>query len=442
MGHPGMMANVRVDADRTHQFIEGFGVNINAKCWQAGRLAPLVDLLIDDLGVTHFRVDIWGKSNWIDPDNSLGPTSLFEVNLAAIYQGNVFQDGFGLMRHLNRRGIQPYLACSGDVPGWMLGQDGKTLVDFEAFSSMLVSLVDWARRRENIHFNLLGPLNETDIGSPEGPTLAPQGFVQVCELLVEKLRERGWGDIRLVVPEQAHFDEKYLQVLTASSKLRGKIAAFGMHDYADYDSERYAQVVNTVRASAYADVPLWMTEYGDLDQSGEREWYVAWAMTSRLLDQLTAGFSAALVWDAFDNYHDHDEAWTIYGLIRTGLRAYTPKKRYYAQKQVFRHVRPGFVRLAVTCEPRELRLLAFASPDRRQLTLVGMNTGCEPLRANIQLSGFPPELMEARAAYHRTTESENCHCIGSIPMRGGNWPFTGLDVDIPPACIFTITTSA
>ena len=163
-------------------------------------------------------------------------------------------------------------------------------------------------------------------------------------------------------------------------------------------------------------------------------------MASRLLDHLTAGFTASLVWDAFDNYHDHEQYWTIYGLIRTGLRAFTPKKRYYAQKQVFRFVRPGFVRLGVICDAPDLRVLAFSSQDRQQVTLVGINTGLAPLHLNVQLIGFPIELRQKQAAYYRTSETENCHCIGRLPVNGGNWPFTGIDAQIPPACIFTLTT--
>ncbi len=102
-----------------------------------------------------------------------------------------------------------------------------------------------------------------------------------------------------------------------------------------------------------------MTEYGDLEQSGEKEWYVGWWMTSRLFDQLENGFNGALVWDAYDNYHDHDETWTIYGLLRTGLRLYTPKKRYYASKQVFRYVLPGFERLEVSSVPSDFKGIGF-----------------------------------------------------------------------------------
>jgi hypothetical protein len=181
-----------------------------------------------------------------------------------------------------------------------------------------------------------------------------------------------------------------------------------------------------------------MGEYGDLDQSGEKEWYVAWEMTLRLFDLLENGYHGALVWDAYDNYHDHDEHWTIYGLLRTGLRAYTPKKRYHASKQVFRFVRPGFQRLQVDGSLPEVRALAFADPDRVHMVIVGANLSGQPCDLNICLDGFPELITRGKVAYYRTSESENCHRISEIPIRGGNWPFTGVDVIVPGDSIFTL----
>jgi len=439
VSHPGEIVNIPVDAGRICQTMDGFGVNINARYWNT-ELKPAMNLLRYDLGATLYRVDIWGKSNWIDPTSELGPGALNENRLTEIYTGEIFRRGWSMLHWLNETGIQPYLTASGDVPKWMLGSDGKTLVDIESFTEMLVSLVEWARKRERLNFCLFGPLNETDIGSPEGPTVNPENFVQICELLTDKLEVRNLTDIQLVVPEASGFNTAYLNALVHSQKLRGRIGAFGMHSYGDMTFDHYQDVYKLVEGSAFAGTPLWMTEYGDLEQSGEREWYVAWVMTRRLLDYLQGGFRGALVWDAYDNYHDHDEAWTIYGLLRTGLRVYTPKKRYFACKQFFHFVLPGFVRLGMDSSFPGLRILAFADPTREKVTMVGMNEGLYPLRLNIQLTGFPEPVLKSDFTYYRTSEQENCHTIGQIPAIGKNWPFTGLDVLVPAASIFTLST--
>jgi O-glycosyl hydrolase len=439
MTHPGKLITVHVDATRTFQTIDGFGVNINSRYWD-DHLLPAMDLLLNDLGATLYRVDIWGKSNWLDPDGSIGRAeALTPEHQSKILDGPVFRRGWGMMRWLNQHGIQPYLTASGIVPPWMLGPDGKTLADFEAFAEMMATMVEWAKRKEGLDFTLFGPLNETDIGDPEGPTAAPADYVSACEALDAELRARKLDDIRLVVAEQGHFNADYLKALVASPVLQERIRVFGMHDYWDIPETLYREVTDVVAGSAHAGKSMWMTEFGDLEQSGAREWYVAWVMASRLFDQLEAGYSGALVWDAYDNYHDHNEYWTIYGLLRTGLHLHTPKKRYHAMKQVFRFVRPGFQRVAVTCDSPDLRLLAFVSPERDRLTLTGINSGAAPARLSGEISAAAGSLKGDRVSCYRTTETENCALTDTAPVQARNWPFRGIDICVPPASIFTIT---
>jgi len=439
MPDAGKKLDIYINGNRAYQKIDGFGVNINSKYWDQGRLIPIMDLLREDLGATLYRVDIWGKSNWVDPTSQVGPSSLNESNYSAIYQGDIFQRGWAMMRYLNSHGFEPYLTASGDVPTWMLGPDRKSLADYDAFCEMQVSMVDWAKNKEHLRFTLFGPLNETDVGSPEGPSVNPVEFVKVLEILDEKLTRRELGDIRLVVPETG-FGTSYLTEILRSRKLIKRIDFFGLHDYSDIPRDQYQGVLDLLKDTSYTNCRLWMTEYGDLEQSGEKEWYVGWWMTSRLFDQLENGFNGALVWDAYDNYHDHDEAWTIYGLLRTGLRLYTPKKRYYASKQVFRYVLPGFERLEVSSVPSDLRVLAFTNTKRTQFTLVGMNNSYRSYHLNVILGGFQDNVIAGKVAYFRTSEIENCYRIGEIPVRGANYPFTGIDAQVTPDSIITITT--
>ena len=430
----GKMVQIRVNANQTFQTLDGFGVNINSKQWQP-RLLPAMELLLDDLGATLYRLDIFGKSNWPDPAGTIGLASLEPARLRAIYQGEIACRGWEMIRYLNGRGIEPYLTASGDVPTWMLASDGKTLVDYEHFSEMMVSLVDWVIHHEGLKIRCFGPLNETDIGSPEGPTVSPEEYPQVLEILDRKLAEKGFS-IPLVVPEQSQFNGNTIRRISAHPSLAARTGVFATHCYADISFAQFADV--RAATAAFPDAHLWMGEYGDLDQSGEKEWYVAWVMTLRLLDLLENGYHGALVWDAYDNYHDHDEHWTIYGLLRTGLRAYTPKKRYYASKQVFRFVRPGFQRLLAEVSMPDVRALAFASLDRAQAVVTGVNLSSQPRNLDIRLEGFPEAVAGGKVAYYRTSESENCHRIAVIPVRGGNWPFNGIDVVVPGDSIFTL----
>jgi O-glycosyl hydrolase len=437
---PTRLIQAEMDGSKTYQSIDGFGVNINSKYWAGGAFAPVLDVILYELGASLFRVDIFGKSNWVDPNSEKDARALNEQGLSEIYRGEVAQNGFGLMRYLNQHGIKPYLTCSGDVPKWMLGADGKTLTQIGPFCDLLVSLLDWAKKKEGLDFEYFGPLNETDIGSPEGPSLTPEQYVHVIEILDNKLKQHALDDIRLVVAEQAHFNLHYVNEFIRHPKLADRLSVIGMHTYGNCTVEQYREIVDLCKASSLDKCRVWMSEYGDLEQSGEKEWFVAWVMTERLLAFLRAGFNGAMAWDAFDNYHDHDEAWTIYGLIRTGLRTYTPKKRFYASKHVYRYVLPGFERIDLKTDDEGLNILGFSNPERSEVTIVGMNTSSQPKFVNIKMSGFSQILKSKQVRYLRTNEEDNCVEVGRINVTGAGYPFDGLTAQIPPMCIFTLTT--
>jgi O-glycosyl hydrolase len=438
MPEPVVVQDAVVNAQIYFQTIDGFGVNINSRYWKDQELLPAMKLLLDDLGANLYRVDIWGKSNWIDPLSQYDRSILNEKTYQAVYEGEIFQRGWGLMRFLNQRGIRPYLTASGDVPTWMLAEDGKVLADIDSFCEMLVSMVEWARHKENLDFTFFGPLNETDIGSPEGPSLAPREFVRVVESLDRLLTRRGLDDVKLVVAEQGSYNADFVRELLAAPGLAGRLGVFGLHMYGSSSTDEMRAVTDLVQASPFSGSRLWLTEYGDLEQTGDREWYVAWVMTRRLFNALEAGYQAALAWDAFDNYHDHNEAWTIYGLLRTGLRQFTPKKRFYASKQVYRFVKPGFQRLSVHSDSPALRLLAFADPSKTRFSIVGMNSGQETY-LNVNLRGFNPEIYQEGVRYYRTSATENCNLVAELSLDPHRWPENELVVPVPGSCIFTLT---
>jgi hypothetical protein len=148
-----------------------------------------------------------------------------------------------------------------------------------------------------------------------------------------------------------------------------------------------------------------MTEYGDLDQSGLIEHEIGWRSTRRMLRLLNEGLSAGLVWDAFDNFHEHDAAWSTYGLLATDTNSWkhTPKPRFFAAKQVFRFVRPGFMRVTVNPEKpeaksdpyagyrdpfRHLLVCASVSPDHKDFSVVGMSRLEVPCTVSVRLTGL------------------------------------------------------
>ena len=429
-------ATIWIDREKRYQTLDGFGVNINAKYWDGGKLRPVVDCLIDDLGAVLFRVDGYGKANWPDPDSTRGEESLCAENLERIYQTPPFQNMLGLCKYLNERNISPYITVSGVVPAWMCEADGVTLSRFDLFAKMTVHYAAWLRKN-GVRFSLFGPLNETDFGPPEGPCVSPECYVAACLAVLDELDRAGMQDVTLVVPEQGGFDLRYLQALLANDRLRSRIAVVGMHMYSEVD---VAQAVDYVSAHA-PHSRYWMTEFGDLDQNSAKEEQLALTCLRRLFRQLQSGANGALFWDAFDNHHDHDNCFTAYGLMTSGMEVYTPKKRYYALKHIFRYVRPGFQRIAVSSDHPDLELVAFCNPDSDEITVVGINPTNDGVYLDLNLGWFAPGdgLKYLQFEAYRTCAHECCAKVTQPIIKLRNPAGKGFEFTALPHSIFTVT---
>ncbi len=424
---------VRLNPQRRLQTIDGFGVNINSKYWDEGKLVPVMERLTDELGANLFRLDAWGKSDWMDPDGKLGRRrALSPANLKRVYARPEFAAARDMGLWLNRRGIRPYITLSGIVPEWMCGRDGKTIRDFRSFAVMAASYAEWLKRKAKVRYDFFGPFNETDLGPPEGPILGPAGYVRACEALLDEFDRRGLDDIRLVVTEQAGYNLDYARAFARSPRVAHRVGVFSMHKYSDRPMH---SIVPLLKRTALCGARLWMTEFGDLDQTGEKEWEAAWSSFRRLLALLNDGYQAAIFWDAFDNYHDHDASWTIYGLIRPGNRVYTPKKRYWALRHVFKFARPGFVRIAARSGSGKLPMVALMAPGGDALTIAGMNSNEHAVKLRIAGTDFPMLPKRARLRLYLTTQERN-FIVSGKPIRPGR----EISLDLPARSIFTAST--
>ena len=99
------------------------------------------------------------------------------------------------------------------------------------------------------------------------------------------------------------------------------------------------------------------------------------------------------------------ERWSTYGLLKTDRTGwtYSPKSRFYAAKQIYRFVRPGYQRVELRspdldptdayAEPkspmRHVLVVAFLSPDGQDCTIVGMNSIERDAQLTVSLKVFP-----------------------------------------------------
>ena len=84
----------------------------------------MIDMLIDDLGATIFRLDPYGLTNWEAVNDNDDPNTMNWEYYNDRYSAPPSEPSWAAARYLNARGIRPYLTLSGVPPEWMMDTNG------------------------------------------------------------------------------------------------------------------------------------------------------------------------------------------------------------------------------------------------------------------------------------------------------------------------------
>lgn len=431
---------VHVDGSQHFQTIDGFGVNAIPKTWLGGAVRPAIDQLVA-MGATIWRVDVYnGHSDWESTNDDADPFVFNWAAYDAVYSSAAFEDLWSELGYLDGKGVTLELSMSGTVPSWMGATTIATDMEDE-FVEEVVSMAYYARHNRGVRFHLLSPLNETDIGPPEGPSVGTAQFTEILGKLASRLDTVGLNDVEIVGPHSASNDQAYTDAMMSDPTIMSHVQRFAYHNYAGCCM---SPDVAFVAASPYADRHVWLGEWNQMETDGNLdggqtvadEWIFARAMTEQLLDHLEQGASAALAWDAWDNWHEHTPCCTVdhWGEITTDTTGvYRAKKRFFTNEQVFRFVSPGMSRIAATSSNDSIRVLAF-SGTQSGLTIAGENSGSSPMTVSVMLSASPPATV---LRYFRTNATEDFVQGPDVQASGGS--FT---VAVPAESFFTLTTEA
>jgi O-glycosyl hydrolase len=384
---------ITVDGSRSFQRIDGFGVNANARSWNDGQLAPAVDMLVDQMGARIFRV-ILEKSDWQPGPDGVDVNSFNWDYYTPIYESSKFQGLWGTIGYLNSKQVPTVmLNLMGIIPDWMGGTSLSSDREDE-WVKMVASLVYYGRNVRHVQFNLLSPMNEEDLGAPEGPRVSPEQYARVMHKLALRLTALGLDDVKLVGPDSASAGAgatSYAPLLLADSALMAHVDHFIVHSY----SSDTGPMAATLHESAYGDRNFWVTEWSawcqgcDNGRPVQAEWSFASSTTDLLLDHLEHGASAALVYEGYDSYYDHHGAFSYWGQLAydSATGSYTPRQRFFTNAQVFRFVTPGMVRITSTSPDGNVRALAFRDPTSGQVAIVGHNSRSADATLRINLQG-------------------------------------------------------
>ncbi len=449
-----------VDAGAVYSPVEGFGVNINAAWWLNGTYRdamvthPAIDLLIDSLGATIFRVLI-EEIDWEATNDDGDPYHFNMEYYNKVFSEERFRGIWNTLHYLNGKGVDDELILSlmGAPPAapplapydasrsWM-GPGYTIAPEFEdEFAETVVALLVYARNTEGIRFSKVSPMNETDIiSSTKGPE-HPMGIVEgpdvpdavqysrILRKIARRLDKEGLGDIRFVTPDAA--GDKLFRAchdeLVKDPYLMGKLAGWGVHQYGN-DASNYAAVIRKDNLPARG---FWVTETAGI---------------RNLMGQLDDGASGYIFWDGFDCVYQHGRRngygsvppndWVFWEkepgkplLAFDSIRGtWTPRKQFFEFAQVFRYVKPGARRIASSVGPDSVTTTAFLNPDGMP-AVVGRNQGKMPVRVSFSFTGLGEHPPLTLIVTNRT--------CNMCPVKESDEPGSGI-YEVPGETTFTL----
>jgi O-glycosyl hydrolase len=448
---------IAVDPQSRFQIMDGFGVNFNGTYFREAQ-KPMIDMLVKDLGATIFRLDPYGTSDWEVKNDDPDPAHMNWEYYNDRYSTGYFEPSWGAARYLNSLGIRPFLTLSGITPDWMndavsrpvnhkvcrspeqVAKDGQTRPyhldpkKYDEFAELVVSMLVYARQKAHVDFEYFSPLNETDCFPVEGPRVDPDEMPAVLRAVVRRLRAEHLDNVRLVAADQSSSANDYIGPILADDEVMKSVAVLSLHSYGA-GAGVVAPHLETIARGKHPETRVWLTEYGDLgaaDRSFESEWKLqSLAATRRALRAINEGARAALFWDAFDNLHEHDRAMTYYGLIRNDDHQYSPKKRYYAAKQLYRFVPPGARRIGASSDSTALVASAFRDGESGKLIVVGVKEG-----GSRQVLVSVP--VPAPRSWDLYVTSRDWDCVKADSFRA---PSGVLRIDLPDEAVFTLVSA-
>lgn len=426
--------NVVIDGRVAAQSIDGFGVNLNSAAWNQGNAQNAVDQLINLQGSSLWRVIIEQTNGWEETNDNADPFVFNWTYYNALYETPKFKALWASLAYLRSKGQQVILNVMGNQPGWL---GSPTLAYEDEWVEMVVSLLYYARHSKGLVLPPISPLNEMDLGYPEGPKQDPASTLRLFQKLSARLNAVGMSNVQLIGPETASMAvaANYTRALMSDASLMGKIRTFAYHDY----SGNSGTVNSTIAGSAFSDRRWLMTEYAawcpTCDAGGTSaadEWNHAKTTVQYLFQHLSAGASGACVYDAMDSNYEHHGATGYWGQLSydgaTGT--YTPRKRFWALTQIHKFVRPGSVRIGVTTNSTGASLAAFYTAGSKRVTLVGLNRGAA-FTLNGSIGGLT---LPASLRFDVTDQTANFKRYADVPVSAG--AFTAA---IPADSIFTLS---
>src|SRR5882724_9811669 len=177
--HKESTVSLQVDGSKRFRQIDGIGVNANTRSWNGKELQPALNLLLDSMHATIWRVIVETVEKWEDANDNNDPFTFNWDYYNKLYETPKFQKAWELIHYLNQHGITGNLMINfmGPVPEWM-GKATVTPSKEDEYVEMIVSFFYYAKNVKHLQFGLVSPTNESD-WRKEGPELKEQPYARI-----------------------------------------------------------------------------------------------------------------------------------------------------------------------------------------------------------------------------------------------------------------------
>lgn len=439
------ITKVSVDGSNLLQRIDGIGVNANTRSWDGKTLEPALELLLDSMNLSIWRVIAETVDNWEVVNDNTDPFTFNWKYYNRLYETPKFQKVWEMMAYLNRRGITDRLLVNfmGFAPRWM----GNKVIEpkhEDEYVEMIVSFFHYAIKKKRLKFGLISPTNESDHHNfSEGPHLTGDQHAHILRKMILRMQELGIMEgIRIVAPDNASTSkalEEFIPAMMRDSLVMAHVAKLGLHTY----SGDVRGVKQYIENSDFPDLSFWVTEWNawcdgcDDGKLGEYNYQFARASVLHLISLLKAGSQACLLWEGYDSYYSHHAPslfsyWGVLGYDAQN-KTYYPRKHYYALRQVSQYLAPGCRQVAVSQQGDSLLLFAAIDSSSNQLVITGVNKNNHPVQLSVSTLHMPV-VKSANATF--TDSLNNNAILNGIQIAGDS-----MYMSVPADCIFTLSAT-
>ena len=436
---------VRIDGGRTFQKFDGIGVNANTRSWNGKELEGALNLLLDSMHATIWRVLVETVEKWEDVNDNNDPFTFNWQYYNKLYETPKFRKAWEMIKYLNDHGVKDKLMINfmGFAPEWM----GEKVIEpnyEDEYVEMIVSFFYYALKNKGLKFGLIAPTNESEHHCcKEGPHLDGEQHARILRKLIDRMEALNiMGKIKLVAPDNANTEiaiKEYIPAMMKDPVIMSHLAHIGVHSYGGY----FKGFTEYIEKSPYPKTSNWVTEWNAWCQGcdegilGEYNYTFASKSVNHLIDLLQHGAQAALAWEGYDSYYEHHapSPFSYWGMLayKKETNTYTPRRNFYAIQQIARFVNPGSKRIFTSNLGDSVRTVAYYDSLQHQFAFAGVNQTDRPITLDGILSGLPSYRM---LQLYITDETHNVSKIADLAVHGKYF-----SAQIPKKCIFTIVGS-